>query len=71
MLRYLKKQEKLFKNVFQNSYHLLLVSKKNKLNKHPYRACEKCRTDKRKTINGDDLLFALNQLGFDRYLDNL
>ncbi len=35
------------------------------------RACDKCKNDKRKTINGDDLLFALYQLGFERYLDNL
>lgn len=34
-------------------------------------ACEKCRNGNRKTINGDDLLFALNQLGFDRYIDTL
>ena len=27
--------------------------------------------DKRKTINGDDLLHALNVLGFERYLENL
>lgn len=36
-----------------------------------FRACEKCKNDKRKTINGDDLIFALNQLGFDKYLENL
>jgi len=34
-------------------------------------ACEKCRNGNRKTINGDDLLFALNQLGFDRYIETL
>mmetsp|Transcript_43586 Transcript_43586/g.42109 ORF Transcript_43586/g.42109 Transcript_43586/m.42109 type:complete len:137 (+) Transcript_43586:65-475(+) len=34
-------------------------------------ACEKCTNDKRKTINGDDLIYGLNQLGFDRYLENL
>lgn len=34
-------------------------------------ACEKCKSNNRKTINGDDLLFALNQLGFDRYIENL
>ena len=34
-------------------------------------ASDKCLRDKRKTINGDDLLFALNQLGFDKYIDNL
>eukprot|EP00361_Fabrea_salina_P002172 CAMPEP_0202430484 /NCGR_PEP_ID=MMETSP1345-20130828/3909_1 /ASSEMBLY_ACC=CAM_ASM_000843 /TAXON_ID=342563 /ORGANISM="Fabrea Fabrea salina" /LENGTH=106 /DNA_ID=CAMNT_0049041975 /DNA_START=48 /DNA_END=368 /DNA_ORIENTATION=+ len=34
-------------------------------------ACEKCLGEKRKTINGDDLLFALNTLGFEKYLDAL
>ena len=31
-------------------------------------ACEKCITDKRKTINGDDLLYSMNVLGFERYI---
>lgn len=30
-------------------------------------ACEKCKQDKRKTINGDDILHALKTLGFDKY----
>mmetsp|Transcript_16724 Transcript_16724/g.28419 ORF Transcript_16724/g.28419 Transcript_16724/m.28419 type:complete len:110 (+) Transcript_16724:25-354(+) len=34
-------------------------------------ASEKCASDKRRTINGHDLLYALSQLGFERYLDNL
>ena len=34
-------------------------------------ACEKCKSGNRKTINGDDLLYALNQLGFDRYIETL
>lgn len=34
-------------------------------------ACEKCITDKRKTINGDDLLYSMNVLGFERYIQNL
>jgi hypothetical protein len=80
MLKLPKKQEKLFKNVFLNLYLLsqaskdfdqasiLLIFHDSYLS---FRACEKCRNDKRKTINGDDLLFALNQLGFDRYLENL
>ncbi len=34
-------------------------------------ACEKCKTEKRKTINGDDLLYAINTLGFENYVDIL
>ena len=34
-------------------------------------ACEKCKNEKRKTINGDDLLYAMNTLGFDEYIDIL
>lgn len=33
--------------------------------------CEKCKNEKRKTINGDDLLYAMNTLGFDEYIDIL
>ena len=34
-------------------------------------ACEKCKNEKRKTINGDDLLFAMNTLGFESYIEIL
>ena len=34
-------------------------------------ACEKCQLDKRRTINGNDLIYAMKQLGFDRYVENL
>ena len=34
-------------------------------------ASDKCQADKRKTINGHDLIIALKQLGFERYLENL
>ena len=34
-------------------------------------ACEKCRQEKRKTINGDDLIHALETLGFDKYAEIL
>jgi nuclear transcription Y subunit beta len=34
-------------------------------------ACERCASEKRKTINGDDIMFAMNTLGFDKYCDNL
>ena len=34
-------------------------------------ACEKCKNEKRKTINGDDLLYAMHTLGFDEYIEIL
>ena len=34
-------------------------------------ACDKCKNEKRKTINGDDLIYSMNQLGFDNYIDIL
>ena len=30
-------------------------------------ASDKCRNDKRKTVNGSDVLFAMRTLGFDQY----
>lgn len=35
------------------------------------RASDKCQREKRKTINGDDLLWAMATLGFEDYLDPL
>lgn len=34
-------------------------------------ASEKCQQEKRKTINGEDLLAAMASLGFDDYLEPL
>ena len=34
-------------------------------------ASDKCQREKRKTINGDDILWAMNTLGFDKYIDPL
>eukprot|EP01096_Ripella_sp_DP13-Kostka_P001800 TRINITY_DN1226_c0_g1_i1.p2 TRINITY_DN1226_c0_g1~~TRINITY_DN1226_c0_g1_i1.p2 ORF type:complete len:124 (-),score=56.18 TRINITY_DN1226_c0_g1_i1:225-596(-) len=34
-------------------------------------ASEKCANEKRKTINGDDILFAMQALGFDHYYEPL
>ena len=34
-------------------------------------AGEKCLTEKRKTLNGDDILFSLSSMGFDNYSDVL
>ncbi len=34
-------------------------------------ASEKCALEKRKTINGEDLIYAMQTLGFDSYVDPL
>eukprot|EP01035_Chromulina_nebulosa_P018389 gene18389-24088_t len=34
-------------------------------------ASDKCQQEKRKTINGDDLLWAMSTLGFEKYIDPL
>ena len=34
-------------------------------------ASDRCAGDKRKTINGTDVLFAMEQLGFERYVEPL
>merc|ERR1711915_504520 len=34
-------------------------------------AAERCQQEKRKTINGEDILFALSTLGFDPYVEPL
>ena len=35
------------------------------------RASERCQQEKRKTINGEDILFAMTTLGFDNYVEPL
>merc|ERR1711983_671852 len=34
-------------------------------------ASERCQAEKRKTINGEDILFAMSTLGFDNYVEPL
>ena len=34
-------------------------------------ASDKCLQEKRKTINGDDILWAMGALGFDKYIEPL
>lgn len=34
-------------------------------------ASDKCQLEKRKTINGEDILWAMSTLGFDKYVDPL
>ena len=40
---------------------------------HPHfsEASERCQAEKRKTINGEDILFAMSTLGFDNYVEPL
>ena len=35
------------------------------------RASDKCQREKRKTINGDDLIWAMSTLGFEEYVEPL
>lgn len=41
------------------------------LTRVPCRASDKCQREKRKTITGDDLLWAMCTLGFDDYIEPL
>lgn len=34
-------------------------------------ASDRCHMEKRKTINGEDILFAMSSLGFDNYVEPL
>jgi nuclear transcription Y subunit beta len=34
-------------------------------------ASEKCQQEKRKTVNGEDILFAMTSLGFENYSEAL
>lgn len=43
----------------------------NRLIEPLHRASDKCQKEKRKTINGDDLLWAMATLGFEDYIDPL
>jgi len=43
----------------------------NILNYRACRASERCQQEKRKTINGEDILFAMTTLGFDNYVEPL
>ena len=37
----------------------------------PTRAADRCIDEKRKTLTGDDILFAISTLGFDNYVEPL
>jgi hypothetical protein len=38
---------------------------------HDKLASEKCQQEKRKTVNGEDILFAMTSLGFENYAEAL
>lgn len=78
MRRLLKKQRNVYKSVFPSLYHLLLVKvKKRKENysrcnyQFVYIASDRCQQEKRKTINGEDILWAMQSLGFENYTEAL
>lgn len=49
----------------------LLLSNGTKLNFELRLASEKCQQEKRKTVNGEDILFAMGSLGFENYAEAL
>ena len=53
----------------QSSYKCLFLRDKNVLCFSE--ASERCQAEKRKTINGEDILFAMSTLGFDNYVEPL
>ena len=64
------------RNAFKNVSRSLLASSQaskclsDNLKTH-IRAAERCQNEKRKTINGEDLLWAMNALGFENYVEPL
>ena len=63
--------KKLFKNAFLNLFHLLHQSNCSGLELYLaylfLRAADRCQQEKRKTINGEDIIWAMEALGFDQY----
>lgn len=51
--------------------HVLNCEKFSLTTHHVNRASERCQQEKRKTINGEDILFAMTTLGFDNYIEPL
>ena len=69
----------MYKNVFQNLFHSLQGDSHHEIFLiflriviHNFsEASERCQAEKRKTINGEDILFAMSTLGFDNYVEPL
>ena len=57
--------------VYLNSFRLLRQSKIHGCIIHLliiiFRAADRCHQEKRKTINGEDIIWAMEALGFDQY----
>ncbi|KAH7948352.1 hypothetical protein HPB52_020788 [Rhipicephalus sanguineus] len=47
------------------------IPKSGKIAKDAKEASDRCHQEKRKTINGEDILFAMSTLGFDNYIEPL
>eukprot|EP00826_Nyctotherus_ovalis_P039991 TRINITY_DN3889_c0_g1_i1.p1 TRINITY_DN3889_c0_g1~~TRINITY_DN3889_c0_g1_i1.p1 ORF type:complete len:106 (+),score=22.83 TRINITY_DN3889_c0_g1_i1:282-599(+) len=62
-----KTPKKQCRSVYRNLYRLCLASNLEET----FRACEKCASEKRKTMSGDDILYAMKTLGFDSYANTL
>lgn len=64
-------QRNVFRSVYQNSLVSSRASKCQLCTSRLFRAAERCQNEKRKTINGEDLLWAMNALGFENYVEPL
>ena len=49
----------------------LVLTEEFSHHQHFSEASERCQAEKRKTINGEDILFAMSTLGFDNYVEPL
>lgn len=69
----LGRPEILFKGLRKQSYEPLLpgYTEQNARSAPFCRASDKCQREKRKTINGDDLIWAMSTLGFEEYVEPL
>ena len=58
---------------FITRYCLILIVLTETFSHHQHfsEASERCQAEKRKTINGEDILFAMSTLGFDNYVEPL
>ncbi|KAI3975249.1 hypothetical protein MKX01_033489 [Papaver californicum] len=69
---YIKEQDRLLPiaNVGRIMKHILPPNAKISKN-HARMSSDKCHKEKRKTVNGDDVCFALSTLGFDNFVEPL